>query len=373
MHLLDRRIAIHFDFASMVLISIIIFISGYLISEISSVLFGKFLIYNGISIAVFLTLFLLPIRKMLWLIPILYWLNILCILAVEFFGVSKLGARRWLNLPLGFTYQPSETMKAALILMLAYTINKNPPKPNEKYSMKEFVKIAFYIILPFILILKQPDLGTAVLLLLIGAIILFLLDTNWKIWAFITVMILAISPIMYSNLKDYQKKRITDFLSADNTYQVKQSIIAIGSGGIIGKQKDKATQTQMKFLPIASSDFIFSYVGERFGFIGICLLFFIYMLLILHLFLMFFKQTLDYLIKIVALGYSLMLFIYMSINVAMTIGLSPVVGLPLPLISYGGTSFISFITIFAILQNLLAFRFNIMYTDTGRIKQKSYR
>ena len=145
--------------------------------------------------------------------------------------------------------------------MLAYIINRNPPDING-YRIKDFLKISFYILLPFILIAKEPDLGTALVLLLIGYGVLFFVGVYWKIWATIITTILLLSPLTYEyGLKNYQKIRIQDFLSEKPSYHVQQSIIAIGSGGLTGKSKEESTQTQMKFLPIATSDFIFAFVG----------------------------------------------------------------------------------------------------------------
>jgi rod shape determining protein RodA len=146
---------------------------------------------------------------------------------------------------------------------------------------------------------------------------------------------------------------------------VQQSIIAVGSGGLLGKSKEEATQTQMKFLPIASSDFIFAYVVERFGFIGALVLISLYAVLVMHLFSLSLWSD-DYYIKVVTFGIALLIFIYMSVNIAMTIGFAPVVGVPLPMFSYGGSSFVNFIILFAIMENLLAFRFRDMYDARGK-------
>jgi len=362
---IDHRILAHFDFLLIALLIPLVLISGWLIGEIHPVLAHKHLVYVSVGIAVFMLFFFLPIRRLSWLIPSFYWFNIILLLGVEFFGQTRLGAQRWLELPfINFTLQPSELMKPAFILMLAYLISRNPP-PLGGYHLKDFVKIGLYILLPFILILKEPDLGTASTLVLIGFGILFVVGVQWKIWlTLITVFVISM-PLIYSQLHAYQKKRINDFLSEKPSYHVQQSIIAIGSGGLIGKIKEDATQTQMKFLPIASSDFIFAYVVERFGFIGALLLIILYVVLILHL-LSISAWSEDYYIRVVAVGISLMIFVYMSVNIAMTIGFAPVVGLPLPMFSYGGSSFVNFMILFAILENLLAFRFRAMYESRGK-------
>jgi rod shape determining protein RodA len=365
---IDRRILAHIDFIILALIIPIVVLSGILIAEIHPVLSQKHLIYVTVGLGAFTFFFLVPVRKFLWMVPIFYWFSIFLLILVEFIGVTKLGAKRWIEIPFtSFTIQPSEIIKPAFILMMAYLISRMPP-PRDGYGVQAFVKLSFFIVLPFILIAKEPDLGTATVLLLLGYGLLFVMGVHWKIWATLALTIGIAAPTLgYTLLEDYQKQRIKDFLSEKPSYHVQQSIIAVGSGGLTGKAKDEATQTQMKFLPIASSDFIFAYYVERFGFIGVLLLFAIYIALILHLFSLHAFIQGDYFIQVMSLGISFLMFIYMSVNIAMTIGLAPVVGVPLPMFSYGGTSFVIFMILFGILQNLLAFRFNYMYQTPSKI------
>jgi len=325
----------------------------------------KQMAYVGVAFIAFIFVFFLPIRRMSWLIPLVYWINILLLLAVEFFGHARLGAQRWLELPfVNATIQPSEFVKPALILMLAYLINKVPP-PRDGYRLKQFLILSGYILLPFFLIAKEPDLGTALVLLLIGYGVLFFIGVHWKIWAFIVGAILLLSPLAYKfALHDYQKVRIKDFLSEKPSYHVQQSIIAIGSGGLTGKSKEDATQTQMRFLPIATSDFIFAFLVERSGFLGGLAIILIYVLLILHLLSLSVFSS-DYYIKVVTVAISFMIFIYMGVNISMTIGYAPVVGVPLPMFSYGGSSFLNFIILFAIMENLITFRYKDLYDGRG--------
>jgi rod shape determining protein RodA len=363
---IDRRIIAHFDYILVALITPLVLISGMLIAEIHPALAQKHTVYVLVGIVVFIFFFLFPIRRFSWLIPFIYWLNIGLLIAVEFFGHSRLGAKRWLELPfINFTLQPSELVKPAFVLMLAYLISKNPP-PLGGYRLLDFAKLSFFILLPFFLIAKEPDLGTAMVLMLLGFGVLFVIGVHWKIWATLAFGILVSAPLLYGQLHDYQKKRIHDFLSEKPSYHVQQSIIAIGSGGVTGNSVEESTQTQMKFLPIASSDFIFAYVVERFGFIGGLLLVLVYAVMILHLFSISAFNN-DYYIKVVSLSIAFLFFIYMSVNIAMTIGFAPVVGVPLPMFSYGGSSFVNFMIIIAILQNLLAFRFTFYYNSDRRL------
>ena len=366
MWLFDKSLLSQFDFISIALIIPLVFISNALIAEAIPALAEKQLAYVSLSVLIFFTLFILPLRRMSWLIPIVYWGNILLLLGVEFFGHSRLGAKRWIELPfINATIQPSEFVKPALILMLAYLIHKNPP-PINGYKLKEFAKMALYILIPFILIAKQPDLGTATVLLLIGFGILFYVGVYWKIWAVLISAFLLFAPFAYNFLlHDYQRTRIKDFLSEKPSYHVQQSIIAIGSGGLSGKAKEEATQTQMKFLPIATSDFIFAFLVERFGFLGAFGVITLYILLILHLLSLSYYNS-DFYIKVVTAGISFMIFIYMGVNIAMTIGFAPVVGVPLPMFSYGGSSFLTFATLFAIMQNLITFKYRDEYEDIGK-------
>lgn len=362
MRFIDKRIISQFDYPLIVFIIPLIALSYHLVSEINETLAQRQLGYFTLAIFLFLGVFFLPLRRNLRIIPFFYWVGIALLVAVEFVGVTKLGAQRWLQIPgIGMTIQPSELIKPIFLLMIGYLV-KNRPPPLEGYDLKDFLYFSLYIWIPFILIVKEPDLGTALILLLVGYGVLFIIGVNWRIWATILVVLATLSPFIYTNLiKDYQKQRIKDFISEEPSYHVQQSIIAIGSGGLTGKSSEEATQAQLKFLPIATSDFIFAYLVERHGYVGSLILIVIYVLLILHLLSMNYYFSDDYVVRCFASGIALLLFLNMSVNVFMVIGFAPVVGLPLPLVSYGGSSFINFIVIFAILENLLAFRFMDLY------------
>jgi len=288
------------------------------------------------------------------------------LIAVEFVGTKILGAQRWIKLPgLGYTIQPSEFIKVSVVLMLGFLIAYKPP--GEKgYGFIDFGKLSIVIFIPFILIAKEPDLGTGLVLLLTGYGIIFLAGINWKVIASIVIILASTAPLLYSNLHDYQKKRISDFVNKPS-YHVQQALIAIGSGGLKGKVENEATQTQLKFLPIASSDFIFAYLGERLGFAGMLTVISLYILLIIHLMKISRIYRDDYLIMSVASGMALLFFIYMGVNIYMIIGLAPVVGVPLPIFSHGGTSFIIFAVFFGILINLIAVKSYIEYNADAKI------
>lgn len=359
--MIDRRILTHFDFLLLFLVAPIIGISFFLINETNYALSLKQIIYISTGFALFWVVFFIPFRKLSKSISVFYWFCILLLLIVDIYGTTKLGAQRWITIPaLNISFQPSEPVKVAIILMLANIIHYNPP-PKGGYGFKDFLKISFYIVLPAVLILKEPDLGTAMVVLLMGFGTLFLIGINYRIWLSIFIVGLIALPLIYHSLHDYQRQRIHDFIGEKPSYQVRQSIITIGSGGFLGKSKEKSTQTQLKFLPIATSDFIFAYYVERFGFLGAAVLLGFYIALILHILSFCFIDSRDYCLRVVAGALATLFFLYMSINIAMTIGLAPVVGVPLPMFSYGGSSFITFMILLGILENLLAFRFNFKY------------
>ncbi len=346
-------------------------ISSYLIKEINPYLFKKQMIYYFLAAIVFFISAFIPWRRIVWwFVPLFYIANLGLLVAVEFVGKTILGAQRWIEIPgLGFTVQPSEFIKVSVIMMLGYLISKRPPE-EKGYGILQFIKLSIVIIIPFYFIAKEPDLGTALVLLITGYGILFIVGINWKIWATILVILGLTAPLLYGQLKPYQKKRISDFVGKPS-YHVNQALIAIGSGGMEGQSKEDATQTQLKFLPVSSTDFIFAYLGERFGFKGMMVVIGLYILLIFNLLYISAKYATDYLIKAFASGLAFLLFVYMGVNIYMIIGLAPVVGLPLPMFSHGGTSFIIFAVIFGILQNLIAFKDYSRYTSDSKISMIS--
>ena len=328
-----------------------------LIYEIDPNLTIKQLIYISITIFISLIIFFLPLKRFIWLIPFYYWFAIILLISVEFLGISKYGAQRWIEIPiLKMSIQPSEIIKSALILMLAYNISNDPP-PVDGYRLKKFIKHSFYILLPVILVRIQPDLGTSILILIMGYGVLFIAGINKKIIISIAAIAIPLILIAYNNLQSYQLNRIQQFLSDTPQHQVKQSMIAIGSGGLFGKKQEEATQARFKFLPVPESDFIAAYLGERFGFIGMLGVLLLYTLLIFHLFTISYAYKNDKMIQVITISIGFLIFYHLSINIAMITKLAPIVGIPLPFFSYGGSSFLTFGIMFAIIENLLAFRY----------------
>lgn len=367
----DKRIFKHFSYLLMLQVLPLFVISSYLINEINPHLFTKQMVYYFIAAIAFFVSAFIPWRQIIWwFVPIFYVGNLGLLIAVEFVGKTILGAQRWIEIPgIGITIQPSEFIKVSVIMMLGYLIGRNPP--DEKgYGILNFIKLSIVIVIPFLLIAKEPDLGTALVLLITGYGILFVVGVNWKIWTGIIIILGLTAPLLYGQLKPYQKKRVTDFIGKPS-YHVRQALIAIGSGGVEGKSKEEATQTQLKFLPVSSTDFIFAYLGERFGFKGMIAVIILYIFLIFNLLYISAKYATDYLIKAFASGLAFLLFVYMGVNIYMVIGLAPVVGLPLPMFSHGGTSFIIFAVIFGILQNLIAFKDYSRYNSDSKISMIS--
>ena len=364
----DKCIFKYFSYSLMIQLLPIFVISSYLVYEINQHLFNKQMVYYFIAFIAFCIVVIIPWGRIMWWFASLFYLvNLGMLIAVEFVGKTILGAKRWIELPgIHITIQPSEFIKVNVIMMLAYLISKNPP-PEKGYGLFQFLKLSLIIIIPFVIIAKEPDLGTALVLLITGYGILFLIGVNWKIWVALAILAGAGAPVIYQyGLKPYQKKRIHDMLNKPS-YQVRQALIAIGSGGMEGKTKEEATQTQLKFLPVSSTDFIFAYLGERLGFKGMVTVIGLYILLIFNLLYISWKYKQDYLIKTFAIGLAFLIFVYMGVNIFMIIGLAPVVGLPLPMFSHGGTSFIIFAVIFGILQNLIAFKGCSRYTSDEKI------
>ena len=364
----DKRIFKYFSYSLMLQLIPIFSISSFLIHEINIKLFNKQMVYYFIAFIAFVIVAFIPWRRIMWwFAPLFYLINLGLLIAVEFVGKSILGAKRWIELPgIHITIQPSEFIKVNVIMLLAYLISKRPP-PERGYGLFQFIKLSLVIIIPFLIIAKEPDLGTALVLLITGYGILFLIGVNWKIWMTLLILAGAGAPVLYEyGLKPYQKKRIHDMLNKPS-YQVRQALIAIGSGGMEGKPREDATQTQLKFLPVSSTDFIFAYLGERLGFKGMVTVIGLYILLIFNLLYISWKHKQDYYIKTFAGGLAFLIFVYMGVNIFMIIGLAPVVGLPLPMFSHGGTSFIIFAVLFGILQNLIAFKDYSRYTSDSKI------
>ncbi|MBU1209110.1 MAG: rod shape-determining protein RodA [Proteobacteria bacterium] len=277
---------------------------------------------------------------------------------VMFFGRYTSGSQRWLQL--GFiSFQPSELTKIALILALTrfFTEDDNP----HGYGLRDLLVPFLILIIPALLVFKQPDLGTVVLLVLIYASILAFLGVHLRTWITLGVGCAALAPLLWHFLKDYQKTRLLTFLNPDldplkTGYHIIQSKIAIGSGTFFGKGFLKGTQSQLHFLPEQHTDFIFSVLAEEWGFLGSFFLLFLILLLISRGLKIAYTSK-DRAGAILAIGICAMIFWQSFINVGMVVGIVPVVGVPLPLLSYGGTSVVTTFIGIGILMNISMRRF----------------
>ncbi|PKP99582.1 MAG: rod shape-determining protein RodA, partial [Alphaproteobacteria bacterium HGW-Alphaproteobacteria-12] len=283
----------------------------------------------------------------------LYGIALAMLVAVEVIGFVGMGAQRWLNL--GFvSVQPSEIMKVTLILALARYFHG--------LTLEEVSRIRNLLIplglvgAPVALVVLQPDLGTAILLIATGAVLFFSAGLRWRYFIFAGVSVLAVIPVVWSRLHDYQRNRVLTFLEPERDplgagYHILQSKIALGSGGIFGKGFMEGTQSQLNFLPEKHTDFIFTMLGEELGLVGglvLLVLYFVVLMFSLNVAL----QCRNQFGRLVAIGVSMTFFFYVFINTSMVMGLLPVVGVPLPLVSYGGTAMLSLMFAFGLLMSV---------------------
>ncbi|WP_264874984.1 rod shape-determining protein RodA [Vibrio agarivorans] len=305
-----------------------------------------------LSIVVMVVLAQIPPRTYETLAPIMFFCGLGLLLGVLFFGESSKGAQRWLNL--GFVrFQPSELMKLAVPLMVARYIGKGTLPP----AFQTLVMSLVMVIVPTILIAKQPDLGTSILIAASGIFVIFLAGISWRIITAAVVGVGAFVPILWFFLmREYQKVRVRTLFNPESDplgagYHIIQSKIAIGSGGISGKGWLQGTQSQLEFLPERHTDFIFAVIAEEWGMIGILALFALYLYIIGRgLYLASHAQTAFG--RMMAGSIVLSFFVYVFVNIGMVSGILPVVGVPLPLISYGGTSMVTLMAGFGILMSI---------------------
>ncbi len=285
----------------------------------------------------------------------LYALGVVLLVGVALWGVTVNGSRRWLNLGFG-RFQPSELMKVAVPLLLAWYFQKFEGRIN----WKDFVLAAVLIAVPVYMIKRQPDLGTSLLIAASGFYVLYLAGLSWKVIVGLGVAAAAAAPLVWPQLRDYQRERILTFLDPARDplgagYHSSQASIALGSGGVVGKGWLNGTQTHLDFLPERHTDFIFAVFGEEFGLIGNGVLLILYLLLIGRG-MMITASASTLFTRLIAGAITLMFFTYAFVNMGMVSGLLPVVGVPLPLVSYGGTALISLFIGLGILMSVQAHR-----------------
>lgn len=269
----------------------------------------------------------------------LYVVGVSLLIAVALFGIIKNGSRRWINI--GVVVQPSELMKIAMPLMLAWYFQRREGQLN----WRSFSGATLLLIVPVSLILKQPDLGTAMLVLAAGLAVIFLAGLSWRIIVGGIVLGIASLPLIWSSLHDYQRERVLTLLDPTTDplgkgFHIIQSTIAVGSGGMIGKGWLKGTQTHLEFIPERTTDFIFAVFSEEFGLIGCTVLLVLYLLFFMRGF-MIAANAPTLFTRLLAGAITTIFFTYAFVNMGMVSGILPVVGVPLPMMSYGGTALVT--------------------------------
>ena len=363
---LDRRLIINFDWTLFVLVLIIsgigllnIYSAGFSLTDLRQTpFFLKQVQWIAIGIAGMAVAFFVDYRTFSRHAYLIYGISIALLVIVLATGYATRGSQRWISLG-GFTFQPSELVKLAIILALAKYFDRHQIGRN--YRLRELFIPALIVLIPFLLILKQPDLGTGLILIILFFSIVFFVGLEWRSFLLAAAGGLILTPLGWHLLKDYQKERIMTFFSPERDplgsgYHIIQSMIAVGSGGFFGKGFMKGSQTQLKFLPEQQTDFVFSVFAEEWGFLGGVILMVMFLLLIVWGLKIVFHSK-DYLGALIAFGITMLIFWEVFINIGMVLGILPVVGIPLPFLSYGGSSMVVMMTSIGLLMNISVRRF----------------
>ena len=273
---------------------------------------------------------------------VIYLIFLILLVGVKFFGITASGSQRWINLYF-INLQPSELMKIGMIMFLARYYHRISSEDVNR--VKYLIQPIIVILIPFFLVIDQPDLGTAILIASGGIVIIWLAGLGLKYFIYSTIIFLTSLPVVIAFLKPYQKMRILTFFNPDLDplgagYQIIQSKIAIGSGGFLGKGFLKGTQSYLDYLPEKHTDFIFTLFSEEFGFLGSSILLLLYFILITRIIMIGYKAQ-SHFAKLYCFGFATAFFIYVAVNMSMVLGLLPIVGSPLPIMSYGGSAMLA--------------------------------
>ncbi len=311
----------------------------------------KQLVNIGVAFSLLWLVANLPLHYLMRSAVPIYLLGLALLLGVALFGEISHGARRWLNIGIA-TIQPSELMKIGVPLMMAWYFEKY----EASLGLRHYIVAAILLLVPVGLIARQPDLGTALLIVASGFYVLFLAGLSWKIIAGLFVSALASAPVLWSMLHDYQRHRILMLLDPSQDalgkgYHTIQATIAVGSGGLLGKGYLNGTQGRLDFLPERTTDFIFAVYAEEFGLLGNLILLAIYLYVIWRGFVITANAS-TYFTRLMAGSITLTFATYAFVNMGMVSGILPVVGVPLPLVSYGGTSMLTLLLGFGILMSI---------------------
>lgn len=356
-HWLIRRLR-HLDGVLLILVFMLLGISLAVVTSASGQSMSRIsghLINMGLALTVMVVVANVPPHLLSKVGPPLYVAGVVLLIGVALFGEIRNGSRRWLNLGV-IAFQPSELLKLALPLMLAWYFQRN----EMVLRAKHYLMGAAMLLVPFLLILRQPDLGTAMLIGASGFYLLFFAGLPWKVILGGGALGAASLPLIWNLMHDYQQRRVLTLLdpSADplgDGYHIIQSTIAIGSGGLFGKGWMEGTQSQLDFIPERTTDFIFAVFGEEFGYLGAILLVAIYLAVVARG-LTIAARAPTLFGRLMAATLSLNLFTYVFVNMGMVSGILPVVGVPLPLMSYGGTALVTLLLGVGILMSVATHR-----------------
>jgi rod shape determining protein RodA len=361
----DRRIFQNFDWTLFALVLSIcaigiinIYSTGFSLMNNQAPLYIKQLQWIIFGMFLMVMIFLIDYHAINHAAYVIYAISLLALIFVALFGHIANGAQRWINFGF-FLFQPSELMKVSIIIALARYFEDH--KSNEPYLLRELFVPFLMVMVPCLLILRQPDLGTALMIVIVSASMILFIGMNWRSMAIALTTVLVMLPVAWHFLKDYQKDRLLTFLSPESDplgtgYHIIQSMIAIGSGGFLGKGFLKGSQTQLKFLPEQQTDFVFSVFAEEWGFAGGFVLVALFMALIIWG-LKIALLSKDLLGTMLAFGITALIAWQMVINMGMVLGLLPVVGIPMPFLSYGGSAMASLLAAIGLLMNVSVRRF----------------
>jgi rod shape determining protein RodA len=321
----------------------------------------------GICVVLMLALAMVDLRIWFALAYPLYGLGLVLLVAVELVGDVRLGAQRWLSIG-SFSFQPSEVMKLGIVLALARLYHG---VPAQKARLSWWLLIpAAMTFAPVLLVAHQPDLGTAMLILMTGAAIIVLAGLSWKIiGAAVAAFLAVVPPFVVFVMHDYQRQRVLTFLDPESDpsgsgYHILQSMIALGSGGLLGKGYGLGSQSQLNFLPEKQTDFIFSALAEEFGFVGCVAVLILYAVAIFMALRTAFVSH-SHFGRLAASGVTVTFAVYVMINGAMVMGLAPVVGVPMPMLSYGGTVMLTVMIGFGLIQSVRVHRYSEVTSGKG--------
>jgi rod shape determining protein RodA len=351
---IKRRFMLHLDPVLMYGLGALLFVSLIVLYSSSDGSWMRVLGQLVNILVAFTALWIVANMPLHWLMRIavpMYILGMALLIGVALFGEISHGARRWLNIGVA-TIQPSELMKIAVPLMMAWYFEKH----EATLTWRNHLIAALLLAMPFALIVRQPDLGTSILIAASGFYVLFLAGLSWRVMGALFVGALASAPFLWHALHDYQRHRILMLLDPSQDalgkgYHTIQGMIAVGSGGFLGKGYMEGTQTHLDFLPERSTDFIFAVYSEEFGFLGNLLLLGIYIFIIGRGFIITANAS-TYFTRLMAGSITLTFFTYTFVNMGMVSGILPVVGVPLPLLSYGGTSMLTLMLGFGVLMSI---------------------